>query len=163
MKKQNKNDILSAFGSYVEGGFEEVGREMGLNVEANTFIKTKQGNLPQAVFVLQTFAEKLSYRTDYNVHTFRVLFYFISLSQFENFVSIDVKTISENLGIPIISVKRATKKLTNDNVILKVPHPSDKRRIDYFLNPMAAWKGKSLNRDKALAKLKKSKVQLEMF
>lgn len=163
MKKKNKNEILRSLGDYMEGGFEEVGKDMGLSVEANTIIKTKQGYLPQSVFLLQEFAEKLSYRTDYNVHTFRVLFYFISLSQFENFISIDVRTISENLNISTPSVKRATKKLTDDNIILKMPHPSDKRRIDYFLNPMAAWKGKTINRDKALSKLKNNKIQLDLF
>jgi predicted transcriptional regulator len=86
------------------------------------------------------------------------------LSEYENFVSIDVKTISEFLDISELSVKRATKQLTEDNIILKIEHPTDKRRIDYFLNPDSCWRGKSLNRDKAIDKLKKkNKLQLELF
>ena len=92
-----------------------------------------------------------------------LLMYFFALSQYENFVGIDVKTISEDLELSEVSVKRATKQLTDDNIILKIQHPSDKRRIDYFINPHAAWKGKSLTRDKFLKKAKDNKMQLDMF
>jgi hypothetical protein len=53
--------------------------------------------------------------------------------------------------------------LTDDNILIKTPHPTDKRRIDYFLNPMASWRGKTLNRDKAINRFEKKKIQLDMF
>jgi len=76
----------------------------------------------------------------YSANTFRVFFYILSLSKIENFVSIDVKTIAENINITEISVIRATKQLCADNILKKVPHTSDKRRIDYLINPMVEWK-----------------------
>jgi DNA-binding MarR family transcriptional regulator len=97
----------------------------------------------EAPIKLQNFCKNIANRIDYTQSTFRVLFYLISLSEYENFISIDVKTIAENMNMSPLSVKRATKQLSDDNVIKKIDHPSDKRRIDYFLNPMAMWRGKS--------------------
>ena len=163
MKKEEKRQKLKDYSDYIDNGMIEVGKENNLDVQVTNIIKLKQGKMPESVFVLQTFAQKLSYKNDYNSTTFRVLFYLISLSQYENFVSIDIKTISENLCISEMSVKRATKKLVEDNIVIKVSHPSDKRRVDYFLNPLAMWRGKTLNRDKFLKKAKDNKVQLNMF
>lgn len=163
MKKDKKNRQLEDFSEYIEQGIEEEGKERNLEVEVTTIVKTKQGKMPQSVIVIQAFALELAYRTKYGVNTFRVLFYFISLSEFENFISIDVKSISEDLGISIPSVKRATKQLSDDNIIIKTAHPTDKRRVDYFLNPMAMWKGKTLKRDKFLLEAKRNKMQLDLF
>jgi DNA-binding MarR family transcriptional regulator len=162
-KKEINKDKLSVYSEYLESGMIEVGKEQNLNVEVTNIIKTKQGKMPASVFVLQSFADKMSMRENYSVIVYRVLFHLISLSRYENFVSIDVKTISENLNISERSVKRATSQLYNDNIIVKVEHLTDKRRRDYFMNPMATWKGKTLNRDKALKKLKDGRIQLDMF
>jgi DNA-binding MarR family transcriptional regulator len=147
----------------MEAGAIEVGKQQNLNVEVYSYVKGKQGKMPESVFVLQAFAQKLAFQENYSNHTYRVLFYFFSLSQYENFVSIDIKTIAEDLRISEQSVKRATKQLVEHNVIIKVPHPTDKRRLDYFLNPHASWKGKTINRDKFLDKAKKDRMQLDMF
>lgn len=164
MNKKEKSKRLNDFADYLNLGIEEAGKDNNLNVQSNTFISEKKGKLPDSVFVLQSFAQKLSYRKDYSIITFRVLFHFLALSQFENFVSIDVKTISDNLEIGEASVKRATKQLFDDRIIVKIPHPSDKRRIDYFINPMAAWRGKSLKRDKFLEQNKNQlRLNLDMF
>lgn len=163
MNKKEKKQKLDDFSEYLDGGIMEVGKESGLNVEVTNIVKFKQGKMPDSVFMLQAFAQKLSGRVDYSPVVFRVLFYFISLSQYENFVSVDIKTISENLDISEPSVKRATKKLVDDNVVIKVPHPSDKRRVDYFLNPLGMWKGKTITRDKFINKAKQNKMQLDMF
>lgn len=167
MKRLTKRDIelqkMADFGEQLEGGIEELGLQNNMEVEAITIIKKQQGKMPPSVFLLQAFAGKMALRKDYSNITFRVLMHFIALSEYENFISIDIKSISENLGISQPSAKRATKQLTEDNIIIKNPHPSDKRRIDYFLNPMAAWKGKTLKRDKQIDKYKKDKIQLDMF
>lgn len=164
MSKSKNIEKLKEYSEYISEGIVEVGRDNNMDVQVTNIVKQRTGKMPQAVFLLQSFAQKVSCRKDYSANTFRVLMYFFALSKYENFVSIDVKTISENLEISEMSVKRATKQLTDDNIILKIEHPSDKRRIDYFLNPMASWKGKSLNRDKAINKLtKKNKAQLDMF
>lgn len=164
MSKAKNVEKLIELSEYMSEGFVEVGKDNNMDVQVTTVVKQRTGKMPQAVFLLQSFAQKVAFRKDYSANTFRVMMYFFALSQYENFVSIDVKSISENLEISEMSVKRATKQLTDDNIIIKTEHPSDKRRTDYFLNPMASWKGKSLNRDKAIEKLqKKNKTQLDMF
>jgi DNA-binding MarR family transcriptional regulator len=164
MSKEKKINNLREYGEYLSQGIEEVGKDYGLNTKANLIISQQRGKMPDAVFVLQSFAQKVAHRKNYSANTFRVMLYFFGLSEYENFVSVDVKTISEWLDISEVSVKRATKQLTDDNILIKTEHPSDKRRIDYFLNPMASWRGKTMNRDKAIEKLqKKNKAQLDMF
>ena len=82
----------------------------------------------------------------------KILMYLLSLSEFENFISIDQRTLNEELNISLSSAEKAIKELTDNGIIIKIKHPSDKRRNDYFLNPMQAWKGKTLNRKIAITK-----------
>ena len=161
-KSLNKKRI-KYLGEYLEQGIVETGNDENISVDSTLILKIKQGKMPDAVFVLQNFCKNIANRIDYTQSTFRVLFYLISLSEYKNFISIDVKTIAENMNMTPLSVKRATKQLSDDNVIKKIDHPSDKRRIDYFLNPMAMWRGKTLNRDKFLIKAKTQKIQLGLF
>jgi DNA-binding MarR family transcriptional regulator len=163
MNKKEKEKRLRDYSEYMEAGAMEVGRQQNLDVQATIIVKAKQGKMPDSVFVVQAFAQKLAFQENYTIVTYRVLFYFISLSQYENFVSIDIKSIAEDLRISEQSVKRATKQLVENNVIIKVVHPTDKRRLDYFLNPLAMWKGKTINRDKFIDKANKNKMQLDMF
>jgi DNA-binding MarR family transcriptional regulator len=163
MNKNLKREKLKDFSDYISEGMVEVGRDNNLEVDVVNIVKQRQGKMPDSLFVLQAFAGDMSKRENYSNTTFRVLMYFFSLSQYENFVSIDVKTISENMNLSERSVMRATKQLTDDNIIIKIDHPSDKRRIDYFINPKAAWKGKTITRDKFLKKAKDTKMQLDMF
>jgi len=94
----------------------------------------------------------------------KILMYFLSMSEFENFVGIDQKSLSEDLDMKLRTVNSAIKELTENGVIIKTKHLSDKRRNDYYLNPMSAWKGKTLNRKIALEKLKKEdQNQLHLF
>lgn len=162
MKKQQKKE-LKDYSNYIEKGNIEVAKDNNINVDITTIINDRKGTMPDSVFILQRFSQKLAYRNDYTLTTHRVLHYFISITEFENHISVDVKTISEDLNISLPSVKRATKQLYNDNIILKIVHPTDKRRLDYFINPMAMWKGKTMNRDKFLNKAKKESKQLKLF
>lgn len=155
---------MEAFGEYISEGQEEVGREFGMRINATTIISHKRGKMPDSTFVLQQFCRDVSKRMNYSSTVFRVLFHLFGLSEFENYVCIDVKTISDETGISEESVKRATKKLEKDNILLKMKHPSDKRRVDYFINPMAAWRGKALDRTNTISKIEKSKPsQLNLF
>lgn len=163
MKKSiKKNSILTDYSNYISEGIVEVGKEQNLNVQVTNIVKMNRGKMPDSVFVLQRFASQVC-RTKYSGLVFQVLFYFIALTEFENFLSVDIKTISEYLGVTERSVIGATKKLVRDNVVIKIKHPSDKRRVDYFLNPQAMWKGNSIKRDKAIKTLENNKTQLEMF
>lgn len=163
MKKVNFKQEIKDFGEYISEGQEEVGKEMGMEVKATNIYSLNRGKMPDAVFVLQQFCRDLSKRKNYSANTYRVLMHLFGLSQYENYVSIDVKSISEDIGMNESSVKRATKTLEKDNIIIKIKHPSDRRRIDYFINPMAAWRGKAINRTKSIKKLEDKKQQLDMF
>lgn len=162
MKKAEIKDGLSAFGEYLSAGIEEEGRERGLSVKSTTILSLSTGRMPHSIFVLQQFCIEISARK-YSSHTYRVLFYLFGLSQYENYVSIDIKTISESLGVAERSVLRATKDLQKDNILIKMSHPSDKRRKEYFINPMAAWRGKTLNRVKAIKKFGQNNKQLDLW
>ena len=78
MNNKEKKQKLVDFSEYIDGGMVEVGKENGLNVDVTNIVKLKQGKMPDSVFVLQTFAARLSMVEGYSVHTFKVLFYFIS-------------------------------------------------------------------------------------
>jgi hypothetical protein len=162
MKKAKIKRDLKDFGDYLSVGIKEEGKDRGLNVNSTTIISVGNGKMPDSVFVLQQFCIEISKR-DYSTHTFRVLFYLFGLSQYENFVSIDIKTIAEFLKIAERSVLRATKDLEVGNILIKMTHPSDRRRKDYFINPMAAWRGKTINRTKSIKKLHQSNVQLDLW
>jgi len=162
MKKAKIKRDLKDFGEYLSIGIEEEGKYRGLDVNSTTIISVSTGKMPDSVFVLQQFCIEISSR-NYSTHTFRVLFYLFGLSQYENYVSIDIKTIAERLKVTERSVLRATKDLEIDNILIKMVHPSDKRRKDYFINPMVAWRGKTLNRTKAIKKLHQNNVQLDLW
>jgi len=163
MKKTEKKQIFKDFGDYLEGGTKEVANQFGIDADVTIITKGKTGKMPDSVFVIQDFAMKLAIKGGYSLNTYRVLFYFIAISQYENFVSVDINTISEDIEISIASVKRATKELSDDNIIVKVEHPTDKRRRDYFMNPKAMWRGKTINRDKFINKAKNNKILLTLF
>lgn len=94
----------------------------------------------------------------------KILMYFLSLSEFENYVGIDQLTLHEDIGMSLSSTERGIKELVDNGIIIKGKHPSDKRRNDYFINPMSAWKGKTLNRKIALQKLNvEQNNQLHLF
>jgi DNA-binding transcriptional regulator GbsR (MarR family) len=89
--------------------------------------------------------------------------FFFGLSAYENFLGIDIKTISETLEITERSVITALNELEGEKIIIKMKHGIDKRRNDYFINPLAAWKGNSYSRDKRIKTLVQNKQQLELF
>jgi len=94
----------------------------------------------------------------------KILMYFLSISEFENFVGVDQITLHEELNISLSSTEKGLRELCGNGIIIKTPHSSDKRRNDYFINPMQAWKGKTLNRKIALNKLNKENPnQLHIF
>jgi DNA-binding MarR family transcriptional regulator len=90
--------------------------------------------------------------------------YFLALSAYENGVSMDIKTIMEDLKMAKGTVITALKELEENNVILKGIHKKDRRRHEYFLSPVGAWKGNSVQRNKLLAKMVKEDAnQLGLF
>jgi hypothetical protein len=105
MNKSKKNKELIDYSEYISEGIIEVGKEKNMDVQVTNIVKTRQGKMPDAVFVLQSFAQKVANKKNYSAATFRVLMHFFGLSQYENFVSIDVKSIAEDLDITEGTVK----------------------------------------------------------
>jgi predicted transcriptional regulator len=78
-------------------------------------------------------------------------------------LSIDIDTIAGDLNLSKRTVVRCLNILVVQNVIIKIPHPIDKRRHDYFINPLSAWKGNSNARNKKIKQLEKiDKAQLKL-
>ena len=93
----------------------------------------------------------------------KILMYFLSVSEFENYIGVDIKSLHEKLDISYSSCEKGLKELRDNSVIIGVKHINDKRRNDYFINPMQAWKGKMINRQSTLKELNKDENQLELF
>ena len=122
--------------------------------------------LPPNVMVFQKFI--LAAAAKLTPNALRILCFFMGLSEYENFVGMDVKTIMEYLSINSeTTVITALNELTKYNVIIKVKNGRDRRRNDYYLNPIAMWKGNSFSRNKHIQALLKQHTenpnQLNMF
>jgi hypothetical protein len=116
--------------------------------------------LPQNVMVFQAFATIAAIKL--KPATNRILMFLFGLSAYENYLSIDIKTLSEQLELTDRSVISAINELVENKIILKFPHPTDKRRNDYFINPLAAWKGNSYARRTKIRAILKDKNQMEL-
>jgi DNA-binding MarR family transcriptional regulator len=129
--------------------------------KAVIFIQRDRLKLPQNIMVFQAFAYMAA--KDLKPTTNRLLMLLFSMSEYENFVSMDVQTIAEVLQVKKLTIIVSLKELTENNIVIKVKHKADNRRNDYFLNPVAVWKGNSYARDKAMKLLTQNKTQLELF
>ena len=70
----------------------------------------------------------------------RVLMLFFALSGYENYVGMDVKTIQEELNIKSkVTIVAALSELEDNNIIIKIENAQDRRRNDYFINPLFIW------------------------
>jgi hypothetical protein len=107
-----------------------------------------RAKIPPAVIVFQAFAYLAA--TKLRPATNRVLLLLFSMTAYENYIGMDIKTISENLEMSDRSVISALNELEKNKIILKIKHPSDKRRNDYFINPTAVWKGSGTKRLKSI-------------
>lgn len=161
MKKEEKNK-LKDIGDYAGLGIEEMGRDEGIRIDAYTIMKKQQGRTDPFVRVLQEFAGAVI-NHDFSKNTFRVMFLFFSTCQYGNYVMIDIKTISETLQITERNTIQAVKILCENKIIIKVENVQDRRRNDYFLNPLAIWKGQTEDRRKTVKKLIDNKTQLDLF
>jgi len=123
--------------------------------------KTENVSIPASVFIFQQFASLCA--INMNGSTSRVLLFLLSIQGYENIVGVDLATISETINMSRQTVFRCMKHLERFNIINKFPNPTDRRRNDYFINPMATWKGKSTQRLKQIEYLQRHQLQLELF
>lgn len=78
----------------------------------------------------------------------KLFYYMANNMQFENFIGIDLKTISENIKMPLATVKVAMKDIKDMGLIIAIKDNFDNRRNIYRMNPVVAWKGKVKNKKK---------------
>lgn len=128
------------------------------NVQVKVSIERSKIKLEPNVMVFQAFAFLAA--TKLKDSSNRVLMLLFSKSGYENYVSMDVSTIAESLKYTERSVIMALNELTDNNIVIKVKHPSDKRRHDYFINPIAAWRGNSYTRKKMIGSIDTAQIAL---
>lgn len=126
--------------------------------QVNVNVARQKVKLPQNIMVFQTFAFLAA--TKLKPATNCVLMLLFSKSHYENLISMDVLTIAEALEYTEQTVISALKELAKNNIVIKIKHPNDKRRNDYFLNPIAAWKGNSYTRKQAISLIQKKQLCL---
>lgn len=121
-------------------------------VDIKVKVAPQRVKLPPAIIVFQTFAKLASTRL--KASTNQVLMFFFSFAEYENYIGIDIKTLSEELDMCEKTIVVSINELTEQNIIIKTKNTRDRRRNDYFLNPLAAWKGNSLNRKIKIQRIK---------
>lgn len=160
MDKKSKENLARLTKEVTENA--HLGNLNDKNVEVSINVRQKKCKIPPNIMVFQPFAYLSA--TTLKQSTNKVLMFFFSISGYENYVGIDVLTIMEKLKLSKPTVVNALKELEDNNIILKFPNVIDKRRNDYFINPLSAWKGNSFTRQKMIKKATQyDPNQLSMF
>lgn len=120
-------------------------------VDVFVSVRNKRIKIPPNVMVFQTFAYLVATRL--SPASNRLLMFFISITGYENYCSIDVKTIMDELKLSKQTVVKGLDELVKQNIVVKIPNSIDARRNDYFINPMSMWKGNSYSRKQVINKL----------
>ena len=128
-------------------------KSVSININNN-----KRIPLPPNIMVFQTFAFLAA--TKLKPSSNKVLMLFFSGSEYENYVGMDVVSISEKLEISERSVISSLKELEKHNIIIKTTNPRDRRRNDYFLNPYSAWKGNSESRKRFMQIIPENQISM---
>ena len=144
-----------------QGHLGELNKEKEVNVQISVQ-KGRKAPLPPNIMVMQKFAYLSA--TQLKPASTRVLMLFFAMSGYENYVGMDVKTIQEELNIKSNkTVVSALKELEDNNIIMKIENVTDRRRNDYFINPLSAWRGNSNTRKKMQKNLAMHTNQLSLF
>lgn len=94
--------------------------------------------------------------------TAKLLLYLNAISLYSNIIDRTVNEMAEELGYKKRQIQVGLEELYNFNILIKTNHPSDGRRNLLMLNPHQSWKGKPIERAKAMASLT-SDQQLKLF
>jgi len=134
--------------------------EEGTGISIN--LSRKKVPIPDYVMVMQAVGMVVS--KEINTSSLAVLWLFLCKLQYSNHIGVDQKTIAEETGMSLITIKKAIHQLKEKNIILDYKDLQDNRRNVYMINPEVAWRGKATERIKAVRKLEaENKNQLKMF
>jgi hypothetical protein len=110
----------------------------------------KTQGLPDPIYWFKAYQEafiNIAIDRDITLEARRVLDYFFSKLDFENYIHVAQTEIAETLDLQKSHVSRAVKVLCDKQIILKGPKTG--RTITYRLNPEYGWKGKVRNMNAA--------------
>lgn len=129
----------------------------------NIFVGQKKRILmPAFVFIFQAIGSLLIKEMEASV--FKVLWFLLcNLDYGGAYVGFSQTSISEQTNLSLKTVSNALRRLRELNVIISIPDPLNKSLRVYAINPLAAWKGKPIDRKKALANLNLDDKQLSLF
>lgn len=133
--------------------------ELGDSVAVTVTVKRKITKTPDFVMLYQEVGKKIL-EGNMKLSTSKVFFYLIVNMNFENFIGIDMKSISEKINMPLRTVTLAMKELKELGMVVAIKNNWDSRRNDYRLNPIVCWKGKVNSRTKTM---KENPMQITMF
>lgn len=153
MKKIEVNKLTQE--KLVSGAKESLGEDVNVTIS----IRHKIAKTPDFVMIYQEVGKKVL-EGEISLSTSKVFFYLIMNIGFENFIGIDLKSISENIKMPLPTVKKTMKELKEIGILISIKDNFDGRRNVYRFNPVVAWKGKVNNRSKAI---KENPAQIKMF
>ena len=83
----------------------------------------------------------------------KIFVYFLGKLKYSNHIGVDQKTIAEENGVSIDTVKPEMAKLIKMNIIVVYKDIQDKRRNVYIINPRVAWKGTVSERKKVIKRI----------
>lgn len=138
--------------------------KIGKSSETSVVIRNapKRVKLEDNIMVFQAFAWLASKKL--KPCSNKILMWFFAVSQYENFVGVDIQTLIEELLMSKRAVIDGLNELEENNIIIKFKNVRDKRRHDYFINPVAAWRGNSVARKMFMNKVNfEDPKQLKMW
>jgi len=133
--------------------------ELGDEVSVSVSLRRKIQKTSDFVMIYQEIGKKIL-EGEISTSTSKVFFYLVVNMSFENFIGIDLKSISDNINMPLRTVTQAMKDLKECGIIMSIKNNRDARRNDYRLNPIIAWKGKVKNK---IRTMKENPDQCRLF
>lgn len=106
--------------------------------------RKKIKGMPDWVMIFQVINETLT--KELKPATCKLLLYLLSIIQYDNFVGMNIKTLSEKLKLTERTIIEGMNELRHKNILLSIKDPADKRRNVYRLNPHHSWRGSNQKR-----------------
>jgi len=132
------------------------------NVQVAVIQKRKQAPIPNFTFLFQ--AVGYFAMNEITPSSLKLLWYFLTKMQYSNHIGINQKTMAEETGMPMTTIKVSIRQLKEKKVLLSYDDMIDNRRNVYIINPNIAWRGTASERGKAIKKLMAvDPNQLNMF
>lgn len=91
----------------------------------------------------------------------RLLLFCLSIVEYGNIIPMGIQQMADELGYSKRQCERGMDELIVFKIIIKQQHPTDKRMINYFVNPLQSWKGGVKDRKIRISETKIE--QLDLF